>query len=159
MPDDAGESPYDAAGSESAQRLLRRHGLRVTRPRTMVLQVLVAAGDHLEAADVVRHVRTGLGTVSVQAVYDVLAALSQHGLLRRIEPPGKPALYEARVGDNHHHLICRHCGAIANIACAADSVPCLQPSHDHDYHIDEAEITWLGVCADCREAATATATE
>jgi Fur family ferric uptake transcriptional regulator len=116
----------------------------------MVLRVLLDAGDHLEAADVLRRVRGGMGRVSTQAVYNVLEALSRCGLVRRIEPPGRAALFEARVGDNHHHLICRRCAAVVNLDCAAERVPCLLPSEAHDYAIDEAEVTWYGLCAKCQ---------
>ena len=112
---------------------------------------MINANDHLEAADVVRQIRREIGTVSVQAVYNVLEALGRPGLVRRIEPPGRPALFEARVGDNHHHLICRQCAAITNLDCAVDDVPCLHPSDDHNFLIDEAEVTWYGLCVACQQ--------
>ena len=132
-----------------AQRLLRRHGLRITRQRTVVLAALLGTGGHRDAAAVIRVVRDGGQRLSVQAVYNVLDALSRHQVIRRIEPPGKPALFETRVGDNHHHLICRDCGSVTNQDCAAPTVPCLEPSDDLGYLIDEAEITWFGRCPDC----------
>lgn len=120
-----------------------------------MLHHLISVGGHHEAGDVIEAVRGVSGPVSVQAVYNVLATLTQVGLVRRIEPPGRPALYESRTGDNHHHLICRRCGAVANLDCGVDTVPCLQPSDDHDYMIDEAEICWYGVCAQCQASSAA----
>ena len=106
----------------SATELLRAAGLRVTRPRLAVLDVL-RAGGHLDVEEITARVRQRLDSVSVQAVYDILAALSRAGLARRIEPAGSPARYEARVGDNHHHLVCRGCGTIADVDCAAGQAP------------------------------------
>ncbi|AGL21104.1 Fur family transcriptional regulator [Actinoplanes sp. N902-109] len=131
--------------------LLRGQGLRVTRPRLAVLDVLTQGG-HLEVEEITRQVRERLDSVSTQAVYDVLGALSRAGLARRIEPAGSPARYEARVGDNHHHLVCRGCGAIEDVDCAVGQRPCLHPSKAHDYEIDEAEVTFWGLCPNCRRA-------
>jgi len=131
-----------------SERLLRGANLRVTRPR---LAVLSAAQDHPHADThaIVGAAREELGEVSLQAVYDVLRALTDAGLLRRIQPPGSVARYEARVGDNHHHIVCRSCGEIADADCAAGTTPCLIPSEDHGYAIDEAEVIYWGQCPDC----------
>ncbi|MDQ1737348.1 MAG: Fur family transcriptional regulator, stress-responsive regulator [Pseudonocardiales bacterium] len=128
---------------------LREAGLRVTRPRAAVLDVLV---DHPHAtADLVTHkVRAKLGKVSTQAVYDVLAACVQAGLVRRIEPAGSPALFEIRAGDNHHHLVCRVCGRTTDVDCAAGVRPCLTPSDDAGYAVDEAEVVFWGLCPNCQ---------
>jgi Fur family ferric uptake transcriptional regulator len=137
--------------------LLREHGLRVTRPRLAVLEVL-AEGGHLEVEDIAGRARTRLDSVSTQAVYDVLGALSRAGLARRIEPAGSPARFEARVGDNHHHIVCRGCGAIADVDCAVGERPCLSPNQAQGFEVDEAEVTFWGLCPDCqarRQADTA----
>jgi Fur family ferric uptake transcriptional regulator len=128
---------------------LRAHGLRVTKPRLAVLEVL-AEGGHLEVEDIARRARTRLESVSTQAVYDVLGALSRAGLARRIEPAGSPARFEARAGDNHHHIVCRGCGAIADVDCAVDERPCLSPSESQGFELDEAEVTFWGLCPDCQ---------
>lgn len=133
----------------SSQELLRSKGLRVTRPRLAVLDVL-AEGGHLEVDEIVRRVRTRLDSVSTQAVYDVLGALSRAGLSRRIEPAGSPARYEARAGDNHHHVVCRGCGEIADVDCARGGAPCLDPAVAHGFDIDEAEVTFWGLCPACQ---------
>jgi len=132
----------------SPEILLRDHGLRVTRPRIAVLEVL-AEGGHFEVDEIANRVRGRLETVSMQAVYDVLGALARVGLARRIEPAGSPALYERRVGDNHHHVVCRSCGAIADIDCAVGAAPCLTASDDRGFSIDEAEVTYWGMCPEC----------
>jgi Fe2+ or Zn2+ uptake regulation protein len=130
------------------EQLLRGAGLRVTRQR---LAVLAAVNDHPHADTdaVLRAVRTDLGDVSHQAVYDVLRALTAAGLLRRIEPAGSAARYESRVADNHHHLICRSCGVVVDVDCAVDYTPCLTASNDHGFAIDEAEVVYWGRCPDC----------
>ncbi|ASW53402.1 Fur family transcriptional regulator [Plantactinospora sp. KBS50] len=133
----------------SSEELLRSRGLRVTRPRLAVLDVL-AEGGHLEVEEIARRVRGRIETVSTQAVYDVLAALSRAGLSRRIEPAGSPARYEARAGDNHHHIVCRGCGLISDVDCVHGSAPCLDPSDGHGFEVDEAEITFWGLCPACR---------
>jgi Fur family transcriptional regulator, stress-responsive regulator len=132
----------------SPEILLRDHGLRVTRPRIAVLEVL-AEGGHFEVDEIANRVRGRLETVSMQAVYDVLGALARVGLARRIEPAGSPALYERRVGDNHHHVVCRGCGAIGDVDCAVGEAPCLEPSNTHGFVIDEAEVTFWGLCPTC----------
>jgi Fur family ferric uptake transcriptional regulator len=128
--------------------LLRGAGLRVTQPRIAVLGAL-AEHPHADTDTIAAAARAALGTVSTQAVYDVLRALSQAGLARRIEPAGSPARFELRVGDNHHHVVCRDCGMIADVDCAVGERPCLDPSDSHGFAIDEAEITYWGVCPDC----------
>lgn len=130
---------------------LRAAGLRVTAPRVSVLDALE---DHPHGdADTIAHVvRERLGAVSTQAVYDVLHALTDAGLLRRVEPAGSPARYETRVGDNHHHVICRSCGAMDDVDCESDAVPCLLPSSNHGFVVDEAEITFWGLCPTCQSA-------
>lgn len=132
-----------------AEELLRSKGLRVTRPRLAVLDVL-SGGGHLEVDEIAQRVRQRLDSVSTQAVYDVLGALSRAGLSRRIEPAGSPARYEARAGDNHHHVVCRGCGDIADIDCAVGSAPCLDPDSTRGFEIDEAEVTFWGLCPVCR---------
>src|SRR5690349_24480220 len=134
----------------TAEEVLRAHGLRVTRPRLAVLQVLTGGG-HLEVDEIARRVRTRLDSVSTQAVYDVLGAFSRAGLARRIEPAGSPARFEARVGDNHHHIVCRGCGAIADVDCATGSAPCLDPYSAEGFEVDEAEVTFWGLCPTCQE--------
>ncbi len=132
---------------------LRERGLRVTGQRIAVLKA-VGEGEHLTADAVATAVRTQLGSVSLQAVYDALNTLIDVGLLRRIQPAGSPALFEARVADNHHHLICRSCGTVTDIDCSIGPAPCLAPSDHHGYAIDEAEITYWGVCPECLATAS-----
>jgi Fur family ferric uptake transcriptional regulator len=132
------------------EELLRARGLRVTRPRLAVLEVLSSTPGHLDVEKIAEKVRERLDTVSTQAVYDVLGALSRAGLARRIEPAGSPALFEGRVGDNHHHVVCRGCGLIADVDCAVGEAPCLDPSQHHGFEIDEAEVTFWGLCPDCQ---------
>ncbi|HEU5143704.1 MAG TPA: Fur family transcriptional regulator [Dermatophilaceae bacterium] len=129
--------------------LLREASLRVTRPRVAVLEQL-ERNPHADVETVAAAVRSELGKVSTQAIYDVLHALTVAGLVRRIEPAGSPTRYELRVGDNHHHLVCRSCGAIADVECAVGERPCLHASDDHGYLIDEAEVTYWGLCTACR---------
>ncbi|WP_229402775.1 Fur family transcriptional regulator [Micromonospora okii] len=136
------------------EELLRSRGLRVTRPRLAVLGVL-AEGGHLEVDEITRRVRKRLDSVSTQAVYDVLGALSRAGLSRRLEPAGSPARYEARAGDNHHHVVCRGCGEIADIDCAVGAAPCLDPNTAHGFEVDEAEVTFWGLCPTCQRRRTA----
>ena len=130
------------------EHLLRGVDLRVTRPRVAVLTA-VHDHPHADTDTLIRVVREDLGEVSHQAVYDVLRALTSAGLVRRIQPSGSAARYEARVGDNHHHVVCRSCGAIADVDCAVGSTPCLEPSDDHGFVIDEAEVTYWAVCPEC----------
>ncbi|MGW0043216.1 Fur family transcriptional regulator [Rhodococcus sp. NPDC003348] len=140
------------AGSDADPRgLLRAAGLRVTAPRVAVLNA-VTAKPHTDADGVAAEVRAELGSVSTQAVYDVLKACVNAGLLRRIEPAGSPALFETRTGDNHHHLVCRECGAVVDVDCVVGHAPCLQPSDDHGFVIDEAEVVFWGLCPDCRQS-------
>ncbi|GAA0543032.1 fur family transcriptional regulator FurA3 [Paractinoplanes ferrugineus] len=141
----------------TGEDLLREHGLRVTKPRLAVLEVLTGGG-HLEVDDIARQVRTRLDSVSTQAVYDVLGALSRAGLARRLEPAGSPARFEARVGDNHHHIVCRGCGEIADVDCAVGERPCLSPGSGHGFEVDEAEVTFWGLCPACQARRRAEAT-
>ncbi len=127
---------------------LRASGLRVTRPRLAVIAALEQS-PHADADTVAELARAELGTVSIQAVYDVLRALTDAGLVRRIEPAGSPARYELRVGDNHHHVVCRVCGAIADVDCAVGHRPCLTASETHGFVVDEAEVTYWGLCPTC----------
>ncbi|GAA1773917.1 Fur family transcriptional regulator [Luedemannella helvata] len=135
------------------ETLLRSRGLRVTRPRVAVLEVL-SQGGHLEVDEIATQVRGRLESVSTQAVYDVLGALSRAGLARRIEPAGSPARYESRVNDNHHHVVCRGCGEIADVDCAVGEAPCLDPSSASGFVIDEAEVTFWGLCPTCQLRST-----
>ena len=130
------------------ERALRAAGLRVTQPRLAVLHA-VRAEPHLDAQALIRAARARIGAVSHQAVYDVLHALVDGGLVRRIQPEGSDARYEARVGDNHHHVVCRDCGAIADVDCATGAAPCLTPSADAGFVIDEAEVLFWGRCPSC----------
>jgi len=131
--------------------LLREAGLRVTRPRVAALSA-VYEHPHADTDSIVSVVREDLGAVSTQAVYDVLRALTAARLVRRIEPAGSVARYESRVGDNHHHVVCRSCGAIADVDCAVGEVPCLTASDDHGYSIEEAEVVYWGLCPACSTA-------
>ncbi len=137
------------------ERQLREAGLRVTRPRLAVLSA-VHDHPHLDTDAITGLVRAELGAVSHQAVYDVLRALTTTGLLRRIEPTGSAARYEARVGDNHHHVVCRSCGAIADVDCVVGAAPCLTSSDDHGFVVDEAEVVFWGHCPDCSTITTST---
>jgi Fur family ferric uptake transcriptional regulator len=130
------------------ERMLRGASLRVTRPRVAVLAV-VHEHPHADTHSIIGLVREDLGEVSQQAVYDVLRALTGAGLVRRIHPPGSVARYEARVGDNHHHAVCRSCGAIADVDCAIGTAPCLTAADDHGYLLDEAEVIYWGICPEC----------
>ncbi|WP_433306420.1 Fur family transcriptional regulator [Actinoplanes sp. CA-030573] len=126
--------------------------LRVTRPRLAVLAAL-REHRHVDTDTVIELVRADQPTVSHQAIYDVLRALTDAGLVRRIQPAGATARYETRVGDNHHHVVCRSCAAIADVDCAAGHTPCLTASDDHGYVIDEAEVVYWGVCPECQKTA------
>jgi Fur family transcriptional regulator, stress-responsive regulator len=130
------------------EHMLREADLRVTRPRVAVLTA-VYSNPHADTDSIIGVVRQDLGEVSLQAVYDVLRALTDAGLVRRIQPAGSVARYESRVADNHHHVVCRSCGAIADADCAVGSTPCLIPSHNHGYSIDEAEVIYWGLCPNC----------
>ena len=135
--------------SGSPTELLRESGLRITAPRVMVLRVL-ADRPHAAADAIIEAVRAELGAVSTQGVYDVLRVCSDVGIVRRIEPAGGPARYELRVGDNHHHLVCRRCGAVSDVDCAVGEAPCLAPSDHVGFDVDEAEVVFWGSCPDCR---------
>ena len=132
-----------------ADELLRDRGLRVTVQRVAVLRA-VSQEPHTTADAVVQTVRRDIGSVSVQAVYDCLTTLTAHGLLRRIQPAGSPARFERRVGDNHHHHVCRVCGRMADVDCAVGDVPCLSPAEGLGYETDEAEVIYWGRCRDCQ---------
>ena len=142
-----GEAPAD---------LLRRHGVQVTAQRLAVLAA-VARRPHGTADDVVKAVRAEIGVISRQAVYNALGVLADKGLIRRIQPAGSPARYEDRVGDNHHHLICRTCGRMVDVDCAAGAAPCLTAAADSGYQIDEAEVIFWGRCPECLAEAPAAA--
>jgi len=131
--------------------LLRDAGLRVTAPRLAVLSC-VRELDHPDVDDVVRAARLQLGAVSIQAVYDVLRVFEEAGLVRRIEPAGSPVRYETRVGDNHHHLVCRRCGVVADVDCVAGHAACLEPANDAGFVVDEADVTFWGICPSCQGA-------
>jgi Fe2+ or Zn2+ uptake regulation protein len=130
---------------------LRGAGLRVTAARVALLEI-VRAGDHLGVEAIASQVRGRLGHISLQAVYDALHALTAAGLVRRIEPEGSPARFEGRVGDNHHHVVCRSCGALADVDCAVGEAPCLTASDDRGFAIDEAQVIYWGVCPACSTA-------
>ena len=134
---------------------LREHGIYVTAQRLAIMDA-VANHPHATADTLVQVVRDDLGTVSRQAVYDTLTALTERGLLRRFQPMGSPARYESRTGDNHHHLICRACGHVVDVDCAVGERPCLEASHDNGFAIDEAEVIYWGHCPDCRNTSTTT---
>ncbi len=133
-------------------QLLREHGIQVTAQR---LAIMSAIGEtpHVTADALTDDVRATLGSISRQAVYDTLGVFVDHGLVRRIEPAGSAARYEARVGDNHHHLVCRTCGVVVDVDCAVGERPCLDIDDDHGFDIDEAEVVYWGVCPDCQRAA------
>jgi Fur family transcriptional regulator, stress-responsive regulator len=138
---------------ETATAQLRAAGLRATAPRVAVLAE-VAAGPHRTVDQIATGARRRLGAISTQAVYDALGALTGMGLVRRIEPAGSPTRYETRVGDNHHHVVCRSCGAIADVDCALGDPPCLSPSSAEGFVIDEAEVTFWGLCPSCQTTST-----
>lgn len=147
-----GEQAATSAGEHpdprELQQQLRDAGLRVTQPRLAVLAA-VARRPHADTDAILEAVRAGFGPVSHQAVYDVLRALTDAGLLRRIQPAGSVARYESRTGDNHHHVVCRSCGAIADVDCAVGKAPCLTAADDAGFAIAEAEVTYWGRCAAC----------
>jgi Fur family transcriptional regulator, stress-responsive regulator len=128
--------------------ILREHGVRVTAQRLAVFQA-VSGAPHVSADDVVEAARGEIGWISVQAVYDALATLTEKGLVRRIQPAGSPARYEDRVGDNHHHLICRVCERMVDVDCAVGHAPCLTAVEDAGFEIDEAEVVYWGRCPEC----------
>ncbi|HMA48015.1 MAG TPA: Fur family transcriptional regulator [Frankiaceae bacterium] len=143
-----------APSSLAAVARLRAAGLRVTASRLAVLEVL-PAGAHLPVDEIAQAARERLGSLSTQAVYDNLDVLAAAGLVRRFEPAGSPARYERRAGDNHHHLVCRSCGTVRDTDCVVGAAPCLEPSDDHGFAVDEAEVTFWGTCPDCRSAGSA----
>jgi Fur family transcriptional regulator, stress-responsive regulator len=132
---------------------LRGAGLRVTATRVALLET-VREGDHLGVEAIAAGVRDRVGHVSLQAVYEALHALTAAGLVRRIEPAGSPARFEGRVGDNHHHVVCRSCGVVADVDCAVGEAPCLTASDDRGFAIDEAEVVYWGLCPDCSTASS-----
>jgi len=135
----------------TAAEELRGAGLRVTAARVALLKA-VRDGDHLGVEAIASGVRDRVGHVSLQAVYEALHALTAAGLLRRITPAGSPARFEGRVGDNHHHVVCRSCGVVADVDCAVGEAPCLTASGDHGFSVDEAEVTYWGLCPGCSTA-------
>ncbi len=130
---------------------LRGAGLRVTAARVALLET-VRDGDHLGIEEITSGVRERIGHISLQAVYDALHALTAAGLIRRLEPAGSQPRFEGRVGDNHHHVVCRSCGAVTDVDCAVGEAPCLTPSDDHGYSIGEAEVVYWGLCPSCSTA-------
>jgi Fur family ferric uptake transcriptional regulator len=143
------------ATAAEIQQMLRSVGLRVTRPRVAVLTA-VHAHPHADTDSIIGLVRAGLPDVSHQAVYDSLHTLAATGLVRRIQPAGSVARYESRVGDNHHHVVCRSCGDISDVDCAVGEAPCLIASDDHGFTIDEAEVVYWGVCSACSASSSST---
>jgi Fur family transcriptional regulator, stress-responsive regulator len=147
----------DVTTTADVEGLLRSASLRVTRPRVAVLRA-VHARPHADTEAVIDAARADLGAVSHQAVYDVLRVLTDAGLLRRIQPAGSVARYEARVGDNHHHLVCRSCGSIVDVDCAAGAAPCLHPTDHAGFAVDEAEVIYWGRCPACAATTSTTST-
>jgi Fur family ferric uptake transcriptional regulator len=139
-----------------ARQLLRDHGLQVTAQRLAVLSS-VEAHPHATASQIVDAVTSRIGSVSRQTVYDSLETLTDRGLIRRVQPARSPALYEIRGGDNHHHLVCRACSVAVDVDCVVGDPPCLNPTDDHGFLMDEAEIIFWGICPDCRDAASGAA--
>lgn len=151
-----GPAPMESFADEAA--VLRDNGLQVTAQRLAVLRA-VSRRPHSTAAEIDALVREEIGTVSLQAVYDTLAILTDRGIVRRIQPSGSPARYEDRVGDNHHHLICRTCGRTVDVDCAVGDAPCLTTANDSGYEIEEAEVVYWGRCPDCVAAINRQPTE
>ena len=137
--------------SDGVDQLLRGRGVQVTAQRIAIMQA-VGRRPHATADDLIDEVRSVIGTISRQAVYDTLGVLVEKGLIRRIQPAGSAARYEDRVGDNHHHLICRGCGTMFDIDCAVGAAPCLTAEDDHGFEIDEAEVIYWGHCPRCRKS-------
>ena len=136
--------------TEQSERRLREAGLRVTATRAAVLAVLDDARDHPRVDQIIERVRVAGVGISTQAAYDVCEALHRAGLVRRIEPAGGPARFEARVGDNHHHLVCRACGLAVDVDCAVGETGCLEPADARGFTVDEAEVTYWGLCPACQ---------
>lgn len=132
---------------------LRTHGLQVTAQRLAVLRA-VDSRPHITAHGVAEAVRDEIGSISRQSVYDTLSVLVDNGMIRRIQPAGSATRYEGRVGDNHHHLVCRRCDRVVDVDCAAGEAPCLTPDDDNGFVLDEAEVVYWGICGDCRDAAS-----
>jgi Fe2+ or Zn2+ uptake regulation protein len=139
------------SGSLDAVAALRGAGLRITASRIAVLGALAAGAPHTSVETVVSAVRERLGDGSAQTVYNVLRSFTDAGLVRRIEPAGRPGLYELRVGDNHHHIVCRRCDVVADVDCVAGVAPCMEPSFASGFLLDETEVTFWGLCPRCRE--------
>ena len=133
--------------------VLRAHHLRVTAPRVAVLDVLAELPAHVTVDQVAERARGRIGALSTQAVYDIMGILHRAGIVRRIAPAGSPGLFETRVGDNHHHLVCRDCGKTVDVDCVTGAAPCLTPASIAGFEIDEAEITFWGRCPSCKTAA------
>jgi Fur family transcriptional regulator, stress-responsive regulator len=144
-------------GQQDDVAALRAAGLRVTASRLAVLDA-ARRGGHPTVDEIATVARRQIGSVSTQAVYDVLAALACVGLVRRIEPAGSPARFETRVGDNHHHLVCRSCGLVVDVDCAVGRAPCLNPSTTSGFVVDEADVTYWGLCPECQARTPDTAT-
>jgi Fe2+ or Zn2+ uptake regulation protein len=144
---------YSVAVTSNPAELLRQRGIQVTAQRLAVLRA-VASRPHITADGVAAVVKREIGAISLQSVYDALAVLANEGLIRRIQPAGSPARFENRVGDNHHHLICRSCGRMIDVDCAVGSAPCLTAVEDNGYEIDEAEVVYWGRCPECVAAAS-----
>lgn len=144
------------ASREQIAEQLRRHGLRATAARVAVYAAVESLDGHPDVQEVLAQVHADGDSVSTQAVYDCLATLTGAGLLRRIEPAGSPARYETRVGDNHHHIVCRACGATQDIDCAVGGAPCLEPESTGGFAVDEAEVTFWGLCPGCQRASAET---
>jgi Fe2+ or Zn2+ uptake regulation protein len=142
-----------SGSSDGTAAVLRRHGLQVTAQRLAVLRA-VSVRPHSTADDIEKIVRAELGAISRQAVYDAFAVFADRGLLRRIQPAGSPARYETRVGDNHHHLVCRRCDHLVDVDCAVGETPCLVPADDQSFVVDEAEVVYWGLCAECHSASS-----
>jgi Fur family ferric uptake transcriptional regulator len=140
-----------ASRSPATAEELRAAGLRVTAARVALLET-VRDGDHLGVEAIASEVRDRIGHISLQAVYDALSALTGAGLIRRLEPAGSPVRFEGRVGDNHHHVVCRSCGVVADVDCAVGEAPCLTASDDHGFSVSEAEVIYWGLCPDCSTA-------
>jgi Fe2+ or Zn2+ uptake regulation protein len=144
--------PAEELELATPETVLRRHGMHVTAQRLAVLQA-VSERPHRTADDIYAVVRAEIGSISRQAVYDALAALTERGVFRRIQPAGSPARYENRVGDNHHHLVCRTCGEMVDVDCAVGDTPCLTAADAAGYEIDEAEVIYWGRCPECAASA------
>lgn len=144
-------TPAGASAADPADRL-RENGLQVTAQRLAVLRA-IADAPHITADEVAEAARGHIGAISRQTVYDALGVLVERGIVRRIEPAGSAARYEDRVGDNHHHLVCRTCGHLVDVECQVGDAPCLAPADDNDFVIDEAEVVYWGICPDCRTGA------